>query len=338
MKYYCLFIENSLTYPIQDDLNKFFDYLKRKLGITVFPEYISVKLDNKFKDFGVKVNGISYHGLSGIKEELRNTGKIIPQYYHSIFYLYDKGKFNEPLAAWTYPNTLEGATFSEIPCTEEWERQDDLFRMLTHEIMHQLFRLAWDKKVYLKDEMDSYLKEFEPEALDGNRAIAIKTLTPHLDKILEEPRNRTYKSLLEFLVEKLTQLRDLLLKNREESKTLLDRFCLAIQKYEGFYPGSRSYRNNNPGNLYYASQQGTVGRDEKGFAVFDTYGNGYKALKNQIRLAISGKSKYYKPDMSIIDFFSVYAPYHDSNDPYSYALFVARETGLDPQTKIKDLA
>lgn len=335
MKFYILFVENQLTYPVQDDLNKFFDYLKRKLNISVFPEYIKTNIPVNFKDFGVKVGNTSYYGLSGIKEELRNSGKISPDYYHIVFYLYDKGKFDKPLAAWTYPNKLEGAVFSEIPCTEEWETQDQLYRMLTHECLHSIHRLLWNEKVYTKDTMDSYRDEMIVESNTGNRAENIKELLPHLNKI-KEPLGRI-ESLIKLLFEKVKLLAQAIAELQRNNVSKLDLFCKAIEKYEGYYPGSRSYRNNNPGNLHYASQQGTTGKDDKGFAVFDTYESGYRALKNQIKLAILGKSKYYKPEMTIIEFFSVYAPSHDNNDPNSYALFVAKEVGVNPQTKIREL-
>jgi hypothetical protein len=45
-------------------------------------------------------------------------------------------------------------------------------------------------------------------------------------------------------------------------------------------------RNNNPGNLRFANQRGSTGKDENGFAIFPTREAGLVALEKQIRLDI----------------------------------------------------
>lgn len=89
--------------------------------------------------------------------------------------------------------------------------------------------------------------------------------------------------------------------------------ALAIQTAEGYYPGSRSYRNNNPGNLRYAGQLGSSGSDSDGFAVFPTYQAGFQALINQLSLDASRH-----PDWTLAQFVANYAPASDNNDDNSY--------------------
>jgi len=60
--------------------------------------------------------------------------------------------------------------------------------------------------------------------------------------------------------------------NQKQSK--LDLFCEAIKEHEGWYPGSRSYRNKNPGNIKYIGQKRAVGQDSGGFCIFETYTDG----------------------------------------------------------------
>lgn len=84
---------------------------------------------------------------------------------------------------------------------------------------------------------------------------------------------------------------------------------LAIQTAEGWYPGSRSYRNNNPGNLRYAGQVAATGADNAGFAVFNTYDDGFAALVAQIQLDASRH-----PDWTLQDFVNNYAPPSENND------------------------
>jgi hypothetical protein len=116
--------------------------------------------------------------------------------------------------------------------------------------------------------------------------------------------------------------------------SLIKRFCLAIQAYEGWTPGSRSFRNNNPGNLRtWYTQIGTDG----GFAVFKTYEDGFAALMEIVENAAKGLSAVYKPTMTIKDFFNTYAPSSDNNHPDAYALFVAKQTGVSVETPISAL-
>jgi hypothetical protein len=99
-----------------------------------------------------------------------------------------------------------------------------------------------------------------------------------------------------------------------------------IQTLEGWYPGSLSYRLNNPGNLKYAGQAGAVpssiaGPDGIPFAQFSTYDAGEAALERQIALDASR-------GLSISAFAKKYAPAEDANDPVSYAAHLAAARGL----------
>jgi len=99
-----------------------------------------------------------------------------------------------------------------------------------------------------------------------------------------------------------------------------------IQTIEGWFPGSLSYRNNNPGNLTFANQAGATPVQVCNpmchtFASFDSYASGYAALENQISLDASRGE-------SIQDFINKYAPASDNNNPTSYAAQIAAATGL----------
>lgn len=94
-----------------------------------------------------------------------------------------------------------------------------------------------------------------------------------------------------------------------------------IQQLEGWFSGSVSQSNNNPGNLVYANQPGATGASSSGFAVFPTYQAGYQALLNQISLDASR-------GLTISQFAQKYAPASDGNDPTSYAAQIAMATGL----------
>lgn len=120
-------------------------------------------------------------------------------------------------------------------------------------------------------------------------------------------------------------------------KPSVKEFAEAIKIHEGWFKNSRSWRNNNPGNIRFAKQPNTIGKDDKGFAIFKTYEDGFAALCRLITNAREGKSRVYKPEMSFLDFFSVYAPSFDNNDPHNYAKFVAQRLKVSIDFKIKDL-
>lgn len=97
--------------------------------------------------------------------------------------------------------------------------------------------------------------------------------------------------------------------------------------------GTKSWRHNNVGNLRWSPYQ--IGNIDN-FSVFKTYEDGWKALLHQLTIAINGKSKVYNPEMTLADFFSVYAPSSDNNNPQSYAKAVAQRLKVAVGFQIKN--
>ena len=129
----------------------------------------------------------------------------------------------------------------------------------------------------------------------------------------------------------------------------------AIKEHEGwgapgavvggvrFPKGTHSYRNNNPGNLRWSPFQS----DNDGYAIFPDYDTGLRALLHQLKLVCEGRSVAYNhaietngwqlencSQMSLSQFFSVYAPSGDQNDPEAYARAVAKRIGAKTTTKM----
>jgi hypothetical protein len=117
---------------------------------------------------------------------------------------------------------------------------------------------------------------------------------------------------------------------------LLTTFCEAIRDYEGS-PGDLNYQNNNPGNcrcspVGYAAEYGNVLCVETAsgkFAKFPTYALGWLYLKN----LVDGRIKA-NPSWTFFDFFRVYSPRADSNDPSAYAEFVAKRCDLPATARL----
>jgi len=133
------------------------------------------------------------------------------------------------------------------------------------------------------------------------------------------------------------------------STTLLDRFCEAIKNYEGFagpgstlngvfYPnGTPAYRNNNPGNCRYSPvgylpYYEPVERSADDFAIFKDYATGWLYLENLVREKIQAN-----PSATIAQFFAVYAPASDGNDPVRYAQTIAQEIGVETSFPVRNL-
>lgn len=123
-------------------------------------------------------------------------------------------------------------------------------------------------------------------------------------------------------------------------------WALAVQKEEGWRSGSRSYRNNNPGNLKrsdlveslgtarVAVLGGYIGEDELGFAQFSSYESGFKALCEFLELAAQNLLIPYKNHRTLLAFTAKYAqPPLD----HPYAANVARALGINVTDNISIL-
>jgi hypothetical protein len=112
------------------------------------------------------------------------------------------------------------------------------------------------------------------------------------------------------------------------SKATLYNFCLAIRDFEG-KPGNQNYRLNNPGNCRwnpsgYMPMYGKVGKSKNGFAIFSTYDLGWLYLMNMIHGQI-----HKRPNATILEFMTRYAPPEDDNNPKIYSNFIAKRLGVD---------
>src|SRR5947208_2106138 len=128
--------------------------------------------------------------------------------------------------------------------------------------------------------------------------------------------------------------------------SFLDDLALAHRAHEGFYIGSVSWRNNNPGNLrltpYQMRAYGAVPGDN-GFARFPTYAAGFQALKDDLLAKLTGRSAHidYTKNPTFLDYVKVYAPSDDGNDPNGYCQSLVRQLSqydLHPDTPLTVLA
>lgn len=354
-----LIIKNRLNInniKIEDDLERFKDYEKERTGRDINFTIIESDFDLTHKEFGVlliKDTGpVQAWGLDGIKEKIRERFTIPENFFNCCVFLYDLDQTTfdrktKNIAHWAYFSELvSGTEFIEIACTKKWDKGKDVLRVLTHEIRHADVFRARRRGIPMVDVMDRtpvdgvivpYYKEFQVFAKDGNRARQIELLKPIIKTIdsksifdviigtIKVPYNEFIKSIKSIIMQTPKP-------PQKESK--LNAWADAIKQFEGWFVGSRSYRNLNPGNLRYSKYE--IGKDG-GYSLFRTYNDGWKALLHQLTIAATGKSKVYKPDDTLLDFFKKYAPSSDNNHPETYAKFVAKKIGVDITTKIKEL-
>lgn len=110
---------------------------------------------------------------------------------------------------------------------------------------------------------------------------------------------------------------------------LIEALADSIWRFEGWIPpgidpkmphGSRSWRNRNPGNLRPSALGQPV--DDANYRVFDSLAQGWTALVLDISAKLAG-SHGLTDDSTLRNFFDIYAPSDDDNDPNKYARQVA---------------
>jgi hypothetical protein len=95
--------------------------------------------------------------------------------------------------------------------------------------------------------------------------------------------------------------------------------------------GTRTWRNNNPGNLVpgeISKRNNQIGK-AGGFAVFPSYEIGHDALLDSLRTKHGNKS--------IDTLMKAYAPDHE-NDTKKYIKFIRSKTGITDDKKVKDFS
>jgi hypothetical protein len=96
----------------------------------------------------------------------------------------------------------------------------------------------------------------------------------------------------------------------------------AIQKQEGYAPGTVAYRNNNPGNLWDGNNAiwPNLPHDANGFVIFPSYADGQAALENDLSIKINR-------GMDLTGLITMYAP-PSQNNTAAYIANVSTWTGL----------
>jgi len=218
--------------------------------------------------------------------------------------------------------------------------------------------ILWDyvQRAYLYEQFtmmgDDYTKNLAPDFAFFNYGYRVYISSEQLPDPLSTLTPEQSKSLLDWLVKMIVwifsgskppmpEIPKEILPDKPTpvpANNLLNTFCLAIKKHEGWIlnPPSRSVRNNNPGNCRYSSVgylpiYEPVKKDAQNFAIFKDYATGFLYLKNLVKSKVKAH-----PTWTFYQFFENYAPSFE-NDSRRYAEIVAKECTLSPNTQVSVL-
>lgn len=351
-----------MTLDIEDDLKEWKQYELDHSGLVLQFEQRTISVSPLVHEsFNVVqiTPGVmrALYGLSGIKEKIRPI--VAEGMYDAVIFIYDiedcemykadRNKALDSIANWTYFSPLyPGMPFSEVVVDRDWADRDP-FRVFSHEIRHNFCYRLRALGYPIMDQMDSsnvkqpdgtykwipYYREYDPYAVDGNRARQNTILTPFWSTLVARLETRSFIKKLQDQIAAL--LKQITMKTDAPGVIA---WAKGIQKHEGWYIGSKSYRNLNPGNFRYTpyvKSLGAIGKDETGFAIFPSFDAGFEALLQFIRDARANQLVAYRNYAiskgrprnmcTLADFFHVYAPSSDNNDPDAYVRAVAADIG-----------
>lgn len=323
-----LIVQNSIDWPSMPQ--------KIQALKTWFAPCVNLQIDTTKTDFSnipfVKYSGALSNNPTVDPNLLKGIDPVFyDQHFTGLGLKYDIILVVLPMSQWPYDDQArgwrgdadQGPVQLHIACDETehllWFGHDsgDMFHNLArHEILHALYLITGQEdKVH-------YWWNQDPEML--------RNCLTEIDF--------DYKAKQMTFLRKLIQLYQQLINlMKTQQYPKIEKMCKAIQSQEGWYAGSRSYRNNNPGNLRYIGQSKSTGKDTANFAVFATYEDGLDTLRQMLIRACSGQSQLYRPTMTITQFFQTYAPASDKNKPIEYAQKVAQAIGVDASVQIKSL-
>lgn len=273
-----------------------------------------------------------------------------PGEYHVIFYCYYPEKENSSGVFFTMGGfKCNGGIGSTIPLSKEIATLPTQWgwRCLSHEFTHQCFNII--NLIYKKnipDTLDQLCEEAKKNGASEEELTGITDLVferdikPHLNLITQPLPDKKKGEIMYQIIALLNSVVALLkslIQAKEDRSKVIKKLADAIAYFEGFFLyKSLPRRLNNPGALVYVGQKNSV-RDESGFACFLTAEDGWNALYRQLDLILSGKTRYYLPDMTIQEFVDVWASTSPEIERINYARYIADKFGVEVDTPLNQL-
>lgn len=192
----------DIQVPVGDDVLNAFNWLRSKTPINFEIEYLNVDIKPQFKFFTTATNGERYYGTTGTKDKLL---PLIPKgKYQAVIFMYGIENYqlsDGKITSWTFWEGLYPETeYCEIITNKLNDQTKWIDMSLSHEMMHALCNMAKRKGRPVIDSMDatlvngkyeSYYKNGDRNATDGNYAITLKSLSPFWD-IFKDPEYKYF--------------------------------------------------------------------------------------------------------------------------------------------------
>lgn len=232
--YKILVLTNKLNFSLANDCQKSVDFFKSRLPFPISFTFQDVNLPISIKPYKQVQGFDSVSGQSalitwnGLDDSVKDTcRKVVSENkYDCVIFAYDidafKLKSTEIITSWTnYKPLYSGTQFIQLAVNKYLSSQGNLWKRITHEMMHafcyKLSALNYD----LLDEMDNtkmgtpfYLND-NPESGIGNYAITLKNIAPYFNLLVTNTPMYKYftesevKGLKPELVAKLDKARDI---------------------------------------------------------------------------------------------------------------------------------
>src|SRR3990167_7814876 len=206
-----LFIRNKITYDINDDINKFKDWLKRKTPLTYEFEELITNIDVKLN---ANAGGPNKYGI-GLVEATKTIPPLFAgKKYDVVVFLYDIPDSQKQFVAKAYPFFNSETVCIESPINKFLESVDDLYRLLSHEIIHAFHLILKLKGITTEDTMDTFGYDGEMDIENGaNRIRNLIMIAPHWSKFSDRKykwfSDKEITGLKPELVEMLDKAREL---------------------------------------------------------------------------------------------------------------------------------
>lgn len=219
LKLRILVIKTDLTITIEDDFDAWKKYELERLGLDITIDYATCSLRPSYAPINAQ------NGFADVLQKVRATNLVPKATYHAVIFVYDCS--NAPstikVANFTHKEQIyDGTDFIEIATTRPWDTHNDVFRVVTHEARHMYVNRIRRRGISVADVMDatlvdgkmiSYLKEWDPYAKDGNRAIQDTYLKPFIKYIVMAPElTMTISKLVAMFVSAIRQLQGIIIK------------------------------------------------------------------------------------------------------------------------------
>lgn len=254
-----------------------------------------------------------------------------------------KWKLNHEYVPGDADSMKQALTYSPLgAAVSAWSQQNGLYVRFAED-NHWVCIYGYEDGKYWKafDSYDNTHKKLAWSFTFGT--VKRYSVVPNNDLSIIEQIINLYSQVISFLTVWVTQVapptNDPLQIIYTKPPSRIHNFADCIQLYEGWAPGTRSYRNKNPGNIRYTSYTrslGAIAFDKQNFCIFPSYDVGYNALCTFLTDAAQGTLGAYK-GVDFYGFFDRYCPAADGNKPHHYAEYVCQQLSLHPLDKISIL-